>query len=106
KKLPGRGQVLPALPLPFKIEPKPGPLLGKGKQPSKSNRPAIGGTAVTGAKSTQPKEMKAANPAEQQLESYNRTMRRRMEHLGTGPAEGGNALQEQRQKRIARKKKR
>src|SRR5690242_13018544 len=60
---------------------------GKGKQRGKNRRPAIGGTAVPGAKSTQPKEMPASqNPnAQQQAEMYNRDMRRRMQHMGTGP---------------------
>jgi|SRR5579872_5991200 len=63
------------------------PATGKGKQSSKNRRPAIGGTAVTGAKSTRPKEMPTTqNPnAEQQAETYNRDMRRRMQHMGTGP---------------------
>lgn len=59
----------------------------KGKQGGKNRRPTVGGTAVPGAKSTRPKEMPTSqNPnAEQQAETYNRDMRRRMQHMGTGP---------------------
>ena len=59
----------------------------RGKQQGKKHRPTIGGTAVPGAKSTLPKEMPTSqNPnAEQQAETYNRDMRRRMQHMGTGP---------------------
>lgn len=78
----------------------------KGKQGGKNNnRPRIGGTAVQGAKSTQPREVKSTSPQDQEKESYNRVMRRRMEHIGAGTA-GSNDLQEQRQKRVARRKKR
>ncbi len=58
----------------------------KGKQSGKSRSShKIGGTAVTGAKSTQPKEMSNAAPSNQQAEYYNRDMRRRMQQMGTGP---------------------
>ena len=59
---------------------------GRGKQ-GKNRRSAIGGTAVPGAKSTLPKEMPTSQTpnAEQQAETYNREMRRRMQHMGTGP---------------------
>ena len=73
--------------------------INKGKQSGKSNRPRVGGTAVPGARSTQPKEINTSNPQQQQADSYNRTMRRRMEHLGTGPSEV-SPMQEQRKKRI------
>ena len=80
----------------------------KGKQSSKSNKPRIGGTAVTGAKSTQPKEIKATNPSKQEAESYNRTMRRRMQHIGAGAyaPDPVVAAQEKRKKRIERVKER
>ncbi len=80
----------------------------KGKQSAKSNRPRIGGAAVPGAKSTQPREVNTISPAQQQAESYNRDMRRRMQHLGTGPYSEDPivAAQGKRQKRIERKKKR
>ena len=59
----------------------------RGKQSGKNRRPTIGGTAITGAKSTRPKEMPTSQTpnAEQQAETYNRDMRRRMQHMGTGP---------------------
>ena len=61
------------------------PVTNRSKQGGKNRRPAIGGTALPGAKSTQPKEITTTNPQQQQAESYNRTMRRRMEHMGMGP---------------------
>jgi hypothetical protein len=79
----------------------------RSKQSGKGNRPAIGGTAVPGAKSTQPKVISNTNnPQQQQAESYNRTMRRRMQKLGAGPYGENPAVsaQERRQKRIERKK--
>lgn len=79
----------------------------KGKQGGKSNRSTIGGTAVVGAKSTQPRAASQSNnPQQQQAENYNRTMRRRMQKLGTGPYSENPAVtaQERRQKRIERKK--
>src|SRR4051812_42907403 len=57
----------------------------KSKQSGKSRQSKIGGTAVTGAKSTHPKELSTGAPANQQAEYYNRDTRRRMEHMGTGP---------------------
>ena len=59
----------------------------RSKQRSKNRRPAIGGTAVPGAKSTVPKEVPSTQTpnAQQQAETYNRDMRRRMQHMGTGP---------------------
>ncbi len=82
------------------------PTTDKSKQSTKSNKPRIGGTALPGAKSTQPREVKAASPAQQQAESYNRDMRRRMQHLGTGPygEDPITAAQEKRKKRIERRK--
>ena len=80
----------------------------KDKQRDKSNKPRIGGTALPGARSTQPREVKATSPTQQQAESYNRDMRRRMQHLGTGPY-GENPVataQEKRQKRIKRRRER
>jgi hypothetical protein len=49
------------------------------------------------------------DPNQQQIESYNRTMRRRMQQLKTGPysqQEKMQTLQERRQKRIDRRKER
>jgi len=76
------------------------------KQSSKSGKPVIGGTAVQGAKSTQPKEIKATSPTQQDAESYNREMRRRMQHMGTGPYGGSptDAMRGRRQKRIDKRK--
>jgi cobalamin biosynthesis Mg chelatase CobN len=80
----------------------------KSKQSGKNRKPAIGGTAVTGAKSTQPREVKAATPAEQQAENYNRETRRRMQHMGTGPysQNASQGLRDRRQKRLDKKKRR
>ncbi|HYB01391.1 MAG TPA: hypothetical protein VED37_14325 [Ktedonobacteraceae bacterium] len=78
----------------------------KGKQSSKNRKSVIGGTAVQGAKSTQPKEITSTSPAQQEAESYNREMRRRMQHMGTGPY-GGNptdVVRNRRQKRIDKRK--
>ncbi len=69
------------------------------------NRPRVGGTAMPGAKSTQPKEVSTSNPQQQQADSYNRTMRRRMEQMGTGPSQG-NPAQDQRKKRLEKRRKR
>ena len=79
---------------------------GKEKQSSKNPRPVVGGTAVQGAKSTQPKEIKAASQTQQEAESYNREMRRRMQHMGTGPYGGSptNAVRDRRQKRSDKRK--
>ena len=78
----------------------------KSKQSSRSNRTSIGGTAVPGAKSTQPKEISSTNnPQQQQAESYNRTMRRRMEQMGTGPGQQGSPATKQ-QKRMEKRRKR
>ncbi len=79
------------------------------KNAPRGNRTSVGGTAVPGAKSTMPKPPPAANnPSQQQAESYNRDMRRRMQHLGTGPYNEGqrNTPQDKRRKRIERRKQR
>lgn len=80
----------------------------KQRDKGKSNKPRIGGTAVPGAKSTQPKQVTSTNNQnQQQTESSNRTMRRRMEQLGTGPAseeDRGKSLQDRRKKQIERRK--
>jgi len=76
----------------------------------KAGKSRIGGSAVPGAKSTLPKPPPTSNdPNQQQVESYNRTMRRRMQQLKTGPyaqQERMQTLQERRQKRIDRRKER
>lgn len=61
------------------------PPANRNKQGNKNRRPAIGGTAVSGAKSTTPKEIPSGGPAQDRPETYNRDMRRRMQHMGTGP---------------------
>jgi len=81
----------------------------KGKQTGQNRKPAIGGTAVQGAKSTQPKEGAASGaPAQQQAEHYNRDMRRRMQHMGTGPYAERTSVdpRERRRKRAERIKER
>ncbi len=76
----------------------------QNKQSGKSNKSRIGGTAVQGAKATQPKQITSNNPQQQQVESYNRQMRRRMEHMGTSPTQ--NAGMERNRKRMAKRKQR
>ncbi|HLZ56060.1 MAG TPA: hypothetical protein VKR06_03850 [Ktedonosporobacter sp.] len=82
----------------------------KSSSKGKTHKSRVGGTAVPGAKSTQPKPAStSSDPNQQQIESYNRDMRRRMEHLGAGPYAQENrtqSLQEQRQKRLDRRKQR
>ena len=65
----------------------------KDKQSSKSHKPVIGGTAIPGAKSTQPKEINTTSPTQ---------------HMGTGPYGGSqtDALRNRRQKRIDKRKER
>ena len=74
---------------------------GKG-----NNKPQIGGTAVQGAKSTLPKQMPTtSDPNEQQMASYSRTMRRRVEKMGTNSTDRRmQNVQEQRRKRVERNK--
>lgn len=51
----------------------------------------------------------SSDPNQQQIESYNRTMRRRMQQMGAGPYSGQQkmeTMQNQRQKRIERRKQR
>lgn len=76
----------------------------------KGEKSRIGGTAIPGAKSTQPKPPPTSNdPNQQQVESYNRTMRRRMQQLKAGPyaeQQRAQSLQERRQKRVERRKQR
>lgn len=89
-------------------QPKPTPSPAQKSKPTgrtNPNRPHVGGTATPGAKSTQPKEISTSNPQQQQADSYNRTMRRRMEHLGTGPNQGSTA-QDQHKKRLEKRRKR
>ncbi len=87
---------------------KPASSTGKRRDKGKGNKPRIGGTAVPGAKSTQPKPITSTNNQnQQQAESSNRTMRRRMEQMGTGPAteeDRGKTLQDRRKKQLDRRK--
>lgn len=82
----------------------------RGKQSGKNRRPTIGGTAVSGAKSTRPKEMPSSqNPnAQEQAETYSRDMRRRMQHMGTGPYSepAPSPARKKVQKRVEERKKR
>jgi hypothetical protein len=82
----------------------------KSSSKRKGNKSAIGGTALPGAKSTQTKPVStSSDPNQQQIESYNRTMRRRMEHIGAGPYsqdDRAQTLQEKRQKKLDRRKQR
>ena len=80
---------------------------GKRRSKGRGNQARVGGTAVPGARSTLPKQTPSSNdPNQQQAENANRTMRRRMEQLGTAPSveERGKTLQERRRKQIDRRK--
>ena len=62
---------------------------GKNRSGKKNKRLQVGGTAAPGAKSMQPKQTSSTNnPQQQEIEGYNRTMRRRMQQMGTGPYAG------------------
>ncbi len=112
---------VPAVPAPAKstqaqkqspaIPTVPAPAKKTSRPAGKGARPQVGGTAVQGAKSTLPKQVSQGNnPQQQEVESYNRTMRRRMEQLGTGPAASDQkkvkTMQERRKERIERIKER
>jgi hypothetical protein len=84
---------------------------GKNRSGKKHQPLQVGGTAVPGAKSTQPKQNSSTNnPQQQEIEGYNRTMRRRMQHMGTGPYAGEpqkvKTLQQRRKEKIERMKQR
>lgn len=80
----------------------------KNQRSGKGNRSAIGGSAVPGAKSTQPKQVpESSNQQQQQYESYNRDMRRRMERMGYEDEQDRTQnAQSQRKKRMDRLKQR
>lgn len=59
--------------------------MAKANKSSKNRKPTIGGTALKGSKSTQPKQLPTSGPAQDRPETYNRDMRRRMQSMGTGP---------------------
>src|SRR5881227_1923388 len=88
------------------VTPKDSTPANKGKQGVKSSQGRVGGTAVPGARATQPKEITATNPQQQQAESYNRDMRRRMEHMGTGPYTESTPMtaRDRKKKRLEKKK--
>ena len=95
----GAGNV-PPKPIVDSMQPPP----TRNKQSGKSNKSRVGGTAVQGAKSTQPKQLTSNDPQQQQVESYNRQMRRRMEHMGTAPTQ--NSGMERNRKRMAKRQQR
>ncbi|HEY4386321.1 MAG TPA: hypothetical protein VGN34_17830 [Ktedonobacteraceae bacterium] len=77
------------------------------KKGQRSSRSQIGGTAVTGSRSTQPRQApESTNPQQQQYESYNRTMRRRMQQIGTAPDEESKMqkMQKKRKERVEHRK--
>ena len=82
----------------------------KKRASSKGNRPQVGGSAVSGAKSTQPRPItESKDPNQQQIDSYNRTMRRRMEHIGAGPyAQEGRmeSMKRRREKKVEQRQER
>lgn len=90
----------PQAPIADSLQPAP----NRNKQSGKSNKSRVGGTAVQGAKSMQPKQITSNDPQQQQVESYNRQMRRRMEHMGTSPTQ--NAGLERNRKRMAKRRQR
>ena len=71
------------------------PTIHRAKQGGKNRKSTIGGTAVQGSKSTQPKEIPTTPAAQQQPESYNREMRRRMEHTAASAADIDIGAQDQ-----------
>jgi hypothetical protein len=83
----------------------------KNRSSKKNKHLQVGGTAVPGAKSTQPKKISSTNnPQQQEIEGYNRTMRRRMQQMGTGPyasePQNVKTLQQRRKEKIERIKQR
>ena len=77
------------------------------KKGQRSNRPQVGGTAVAGARSTQPRPVsESTNPQQQQYDSYNRTMRRRMQQIGAAPDEESKMqkMQKKRKERVEHRK--
>ncbi len=83
----------------------------KNRSSKKNKHLQVGGTAVPGAKSMQPKKISSTNnPQQQEIEGYNRTMRRRMRQMGTGPyaseQQDVKTLQQKRKGKIERIKQR
>jgi hypothetical protein len=110
EKTPGQQQTTGNSPSPSTATPQNTSVARKSTRSGhKGYRAQIGGTAVPGAKSTQPKQISTSNnPQQQEMESANRTTRRRMEHLGTGPqsSEQVQATRNRRQERVERLKER
>lgn len=77
----------------------------KGKQSGNRRKSTIGGSAIQGAKSTQPKEVPTGAAANQKPEYYNRETRRRMQQMGTGPYNERARIdpREQRKKRLEKR---
>lgn len=77
----------------------------KGKQSGNRRKSTIGGSAVQGAKSMQPKEIPTGAAANQKPEYYNRETRRRMQQMGTGPYNERTQTdpREQRKKRLEKR---
>src|SRR5712692_3745803 len=59
--------------------------VGKSRQTGKGDKPRVGGTAVPGAKSTQPREVNTTSPAQREAESYSREMRRQEARKSISP---------------------
>jgi tetrahydromethanopterin S-methyltransferase subunit G len=71
---------------------------------AESQKPSIGGTAVPGAKSTQPREVTSVDPQRQQFESLNREMRRRLRQMKAGPYTEAETPLQRRRKRLEKRK--
>src|SRR5437016_14452378 len=63
------------------VTPKDSTPANKGKQDVKSSQGRVGGKAVPGARSTEPKEITATSPQQQQAASSNRNLRPRLHHI-------------------------
>ncbi|GER85704.1 MAG: hypothetical protein IMW90_07955 [Thermogemmatispora sp.] len=73
----------------------------KGRQEQK---PRIGGPAVPGAKSTLPRTATATDPQQQQYESMNREMRRRLRQMKAGPYSEAPSPAEKYRKKLEKQK--
>jgi hypothetical protein len=112
ENMPGRKQVSETSRGTDPTKPAAATTSGKNRSGKKNQPLQVGGTAVPGAKSRQPKQNLSTNnnPQQQEAEGYNRTMRRRMQHMGTGPYAGEQQKvktpQQRRKERIERIKQR
>jgi hypothetical protein len=68
-------------------------------------KPRVGGTAVPGAKSTQPREISTPDPQRQQYESFNRQMRRRLRQMKAGPYTEAPTQAQRYRKRLEKRRK-